>query len=89
MARLLPKAPEGPFEERALDGPGQPSVACPKASVRGESRVSLGKSRPLPAARPGRLGWVGLALRSCAPFSPFADRWRAAVYAPKSGLRAF
>ena len=68
MARLLPKAPEGPFEERALDGPGQPSVACPKASVRGESRVSLGKSRPLPAARPGRLGWVGLALRSCAPF---------------------
>ena len=89
VARLLPQAPRGPFEERALAGQGQPRIACPKSAPRGEQQFSPGVSGASPASLAERAVLVRPGPWQLRAFSLCAGRWRAAVYAPKNRLRAF
>ena len=68
---------------------GSPGSRCPKLPqvLSGGSRH--GRNWPCRPLCPSVLSWCVLALGSCAPFSPSAGRWTAAVYASKNELQAF
>ena len=70
MACLLPQASKGPFEERALAGQGQPSIASPKAPPSVKRWFSSGTRRASPASLPERAVLVRPGPRQlCAFFS--------------------
>lgn len=64
MAWLLPQASKGPFEERALAGQGQPSIACPQAASKLELFFSTGTVAGKRASLPMRGGCKGIGLGS-------------------------
>ena len=79
----------GPFESARLWAQGSPGSRCPKLPQvlsGGFHQVRAGPCRSLCRSL---LSWDVLGLRSCAPFTPFAGRWRAAVNAQKNELRLF
>ena len=71
---------------QAKGSPGSRPPFIPQVLNGGSRQVRAGPRRPLWQSVPS---WVILALGSCAPFSPPADRWRAAVHALKNEPRAF
>ena len=79
----------GPLRSAPWEAKGSPGSRSPQPPQVSSGGSRQGRNWPRRPLRRGVLTWSALALRSCAPFSPPAGRWSAAVSAQKNELRAF
>ena len=79
----------GPLRSAPWEAKGSPGSRSPQPPQVSSGGSRQGRNWPRRPLCRSVLTWSALALRSCAPFSPPAGRWSAAVSAQKNELRAF